>query len=479
MLHIYNSFTHKKEPFVPLKPHHIGLYVCGITVYDNCHIGHARVFVAFDVIVRFLRASGWQVNYVRNITDVDDKIINRATENNESINELTERFIEAMHNDAKALNVLIPDEEPRATHHIDTIIAMINKLIDKKFAYLGDNGDVYFEVNRFSGYGELSHKNMDQLQSGARVEVVEAKRSPLDFVLWKKAKADEPHWGSPWGIGRPGWHIECSAMSVASLGDTFDIHGGGADLLFPHHENERAQSECATGHPFVNYWMHVGFVQIDKEKMSKSLNNFFTIKEVLKEYDAEVIRYFLIASHYRSPVNYSKEQLDQAKSALERFYIALRGIEFPPSSSPKLASLRTQSPLDPEVMSCTSLSTSIFYQRFMDAMLDDFNTPVALSVLFDCAHALNSAREKNDPQYMAIAQTLKTCANILGILNSSPESFLQGKKEDAASIELLITQREQARTDKNWAKADEIRQALTALGIAIEDTSQGTIWRKI
>lgn len=459
MLQIYNTFTHKKETFVPLTAGEIGLYVCGITVYDRCHIGHARVFVAFDVITRFLRTTGWKVKYVRNITDIDDKIIQRANENNEPIEALTERFIAAMNEDAKALNVLPPDEEPRATHHIDNIIKMVQKLQDNGVAYLADNGDVYFEVNRYKNYGQLSHKDLEQLQSGARVDIVEAKRSPLDFVLWKKAKAGEPAWPSPWGEGRPGWHIECSAMSTVCLGDTFDMHGGGADLIFPHHENERAQSECATHKTFVNNWLHVGFVQVDKEKMSKSLNNFFTIQEVLKEYNAEIIRYFLVASHYRSPVNYSKEQLEQAKSSLERLYIALRGLDIPENHE--------------------NWQASPYYHAFVEAMHDDFNTPIALSSLFECMHALNTAREKNAENILEIAFVLKKLGSILGILQGSPEAFLQGDVENAADIDSLIAQREQARASKNWARADEIRQELTAMGIVIEDNAQGTSWRKI
>lgn len=459
MLEIYNTFTHKKEPFQPLVPKEISLYVCGITVYDYCHLGHARVFVAFDVIVRFLRATGWKVKYVRNITDIDDKIISRAHQNNETIEQLTGRFIEAMNEDAKALNVLSPDEEPRATHHIDKIIEMVNTLVAKEYAYVANNGDVYFKVDHYPSYGQLAHKDLEQLHSGARVEVNEQKHSALDFVLWKKAKPGEPSWPSPWGEGRPGWHIECSAMSVASLGNPFDIHGGGADLAFPHHENERAQSECATDKKFVNTWMHVGFIQINKEKMSKSLNNFFTIRDILKEYDAEVVRYFLLASHYRSPVNFSKDQLDQAKQALERLYTALRGID--------LSSIRVQ-------------SDSPLMKSFVDAMNDDFNTPIALSVVFDCAHALNTAREnKDESKQLELAQTLKTFGNMLGILERQPEAFLQGDEQDASQIKSLIADREQARSQKNWSRADEIRQMLTAMGIALEDTSDGTLWRKI
>lgn len=459
MLHIYNTFSQKKEPFKPLKPGEISLYVCGITVYDYCHLGHARVFVAFDAIVRFLRASGWKVKYVRNITDIDDKIIKRAQENHEKIQDLTNRFIAAMNEDTQALNVLAPDLEPRATEHIKQIIQMVKQLEEKHYAYQAANGDIYFAVEKFAHYGQLAHKDLEQLQQGARVEVVEEKRSPLDFVLWKKAKPGEPHWSSPWGEGRPGWHIECSAMSTYCLGDTFDLHGGGADLAFPHHENERAQSECATNKTFVNTWMHVGFVQVNKEKMSKSLGNFFTIRDILKAYDAEVVRYFLLASHYRSPLNYSTEQLDQAKHTLERLYTALRGI--------KLAAT-------------AHFEHNLYWQRFFAAMNDDFNTPIALSVLFEVVTALNNAREENNlAQAAELATLLKKMANILGILERDPEAFLQGDVKDTTAIEQLIAQREEARRSKNWALADELRQKLTDLGIALEDTPGGTIWRKL
>lgn len=459
MLQIYNSFTQQKEAFTPLKPGEISLYVCGITVYDYCHIGHARVFVAFDTIVRFLRASSWKVKYVRNITDIDDKIIKRAIENKESIQTLTSRFIDAMHEDAKALNVLSPDIEPRATASMDHIISMIKTLEEKGFAYVANNGDVYFAVDQYQQYGQLSHKALDQLQAGARVEINEAKRSALDFVLWKKAKKEEPHWLSPFGEGRPGWHIECSAMSVDCLGASFDIHGGGSDLIFPHHENERAQSECATGKKFVNTWMHVGFVQVDKEKMSKSLNNFFTIREVLTEYNPEVIRYFLTASHYRSPVNYSKDQLEQAKNALERLYTAIRGVT--------LAKVDDTLPV-----------IAPFYHQFFAAMNDDFNTPEAMAVLFDLAHATNTAREQNDDNLIIYASGLKSLGNILGLLISDPDAYLKGKQDDTSEIETLIIEREEARKTKNWARADEIRKTLTEMGIVLEDASGGTTWRR-
>ncbi len=459
MLQIHNSFSQQKELFTPLKAGEISLYVCGITVYDLCHIGHARVFVAFDMVVRFLRASGWKVKYVRNITDIDDKIIKRAIENKETIQELTERFIHAMNEDAKALNALSPDLEPRATEYMDHIINMVKTLEEKGFAYVADNGDVYFSVDKYKNYGELSHKDLEQLQSGSRVEINEAKQSPLDFVLWKKAKKDEPHWQSPYGEGRPGWHIECSAMSVDCLGASFDIHGGGSDLIFPHHENERAQSECATGKTFVNTWMHVGFVQVDKEKMSKSLNNFFTIREVLAEYNAEVIRYFLTASHYRSPVNYSKDQLEQARSALERLYTAIRGI--------KTISVSDQTP-----------EAAPYYHRFFAAMNDDFNSPVAMSVLFELATAVNIARDKKPEKAIILGSALKALANILGLLENDPEIYLKGKQENVPEIEALIAARIEARNSKDWAKADEIRKTLTAMGVVIEDSAGATTWRR-
>ncbi len=458
MLQIYNTFTQKKEIFKPLVSGEISLYVCGITVYDYCHLGHARVFVAFDAIVRFLRASGWKVKYVRNITDIDDKIIKRAHENNEPMEALTARFITAMDEDTKALNALPPDMEPRATHHMPKILNMIEALHQKDFAYVANNGDVYFAVDHFSRYGELSHKDLDKLDVGHRVEVISEKHTPLDFVLWKQAKPEEPHWDSPWGPGRPGWHIECSAMSTALLGDTFDIHGGGSDLTFPHHENERAQSECATGKPFVNYWMHVGFVVVNKEKMSKSLNNFFTIRGILEQYDAEVVRYFLLASHYRSPVNYATDQSDQAKSSLERLYTSLRAIEI---SQVEIA------------------EDSPFKKSFFDAMNDDFNTPVALSVLFELAHKLNTAREnQEDKEAQVLAGALKYLGNVLGLLERDPQSFLQGKQGGDLEIEQLIAEREKARAAKEWARSDSLRQQLTDKGIVLEDTANGTIWRR-
>ncbi len=455
MLKIYNTLTRSKQEFIPRQPGKVGMYVCGMTVYDYCHIGHARVMVVFDTIARYLRHSGYELTYVRNITDIDDKIIQRAHDNQELFTDLTARFIEAMHDDERALAVLPPDQEPRATQSIPDIIAMIASLIAKDYAYLGGNGDVFYAVNRFNTYGKLSGKNIEDLQAGERVDVDTAKRDPLDFVLWKMAKAGEPAWGSPWGSGRPGWHIECSAMSTCCLGNHFDIHGGGMDLQFPHHENEIAQSEAATGETFVNYWLHNGFVRVNEEKMSKSLGNFFTVREVLKQYRPEVIRFFILASHYRSPLNYSDEQLDDAGTALTRLYNALRGVVI------------TEQAIDPDYLA-----------RFEQAMNDDFNTPVALSVLFDLARELNKAEDKD-----LLANTLKQLASLLGLLQDDPEHFLQGAAAtdaiSAEQIEALIEARKTAKANKDWAQADSIRDQLKAQGVLLEDVSGGnTHWRR-
>ncbi|KTD82373.1 cysteine--tRNA ligase [Legionella waltersii] len=453
MLYIYNSLTRSKEKFVPLNPGKIGMYVCGITVYDRCHIGHARSMVSFDVIVRYLRSQGYQVNYVRNITDIDDKIINRANERGISIDSLTEQYIKAMNEDAEALNILPPDIEPRATGHIDTIVGLIKRLLDKGNAYVSDNGDVCYQVDTFAEYGKLSHKDLEGLVAGSRVEIVKEKKSPLDFVLWKKAKQGEPSWPSPWGDGRPGWHIECSAMAMHELGEQFDIHGGGLDLQFPHHENEVAQSEAATGKHFANYWMHVGMLQVNGEKMAKSVGNFFTIEDVLTKHHPEVIRYFLLSSHYRSPLNYSEENLLNAQKALTRLYQAIKDV---PALNDK--------DID-----------SKWANEFNQAMNDDFNTPIALSVLFQLAHEVNKS---NSP---LLASTLKYLASILGLLQEEPESFLQSGLDeiDKATIEQLISERNQARKDKNWDRADQIRSELLNLGIELEDGSGGTGWRKV
>lgn len=456
-IRIYNTLTKQKERFEPIKPGHIDLYVCGMTVYDYCHIGHGRMFVVFDAIVRYLRAIGFKVAFVRNITDIDDKIINRANENNEACSELTERFINIMREDTDALGVLPADHEPRATQHIPQIIALIEKLIEKGFAYVAENGDVYYDVAKFKDYGELAHQNLEQLQSGIRVDVLDEKHNPLDFVLWKLAKPGEPKWDSPWGEGRPGWHIECSAMSTELLGQPFDIHGGGVDLVFPHHQNEVAQSEGAQGCQFVKTWIHSGHVRVNEEKMSKSLGNFFTIRDVLKQYDAETTRYFLLASHYRSPINYSNENLDSAYQALLRFYTSLRDL---PDAKEK--------------------DTDNFEQRFNDAMNDDFNTPVAFSVLFDIAREINRLKDENKIDDAAkLGVLLKRLGGVLGFLQQDPEQFLKGNidQDFAEKVEALIAKRNAARKEKNWAEADKVRDELTKMGVSLEDTAEGTLWR--
>ncbi|MGY6277315.1 cysteine--tRNA ligase [Methylomonas sp. MgM2] len=455
MLKIYNTLTRSKQEFVPRQPGKVGMYVCGMTVYDYCHIGHARVMVVFDTVARYLRHAGYELTYVRNVTDIDDKIIQRANQNGEDFTHLTERFIDAMHEDERALSVLPPDIEPKATHSITSIINMIHKLIEREYAYIGSNGDVFYAVNRFDNYGKLSGKNIDELNAGERVDVDGAKRDPLDFVLWKMVKPGEPYWDSPWGKGRPGWHIECSAMSTCCLGNHFDIHGGGMDLQFPHHENEIAQSEGATGEPFVNYWMHNGFVRVNEEKMSKSLGNFFTVREVLKQYRPEIIRFFILSSHYRSPLNYSDEHLDEAATALTRLYTALRGVEMVEAEIDKA-----------------------FKQRFEQAMDDDFNTPLAISVLFDLARELNKADDKT-----VLAASLKQLAGILGLLQDDPENFLKGGTGEGvlaeAEIERLIEARKNAKANKDWAQADNIRDQLKEQGIVLEDVAGGkTIWRR-
>lgn len=447
MLNLYNSLTRTKELFKPINPGKIGFYACGITVYDDCHLGHARSMVCFDVIVRFLRAQGFDVTYVRNITDIDDKIIARALERGISINELTSQFIDAMHADSRALAILPPDFEPRATEKIDAIIQLIQRLIDTEHAYVGDNGDVYYQVAQFKDYGKLSNQDLDALEAGARVDVVLAKRSPLDFVLWKQAKPDEPHWPSPWGNGRPGWHIECSAMAMGALGEQFDIHGGGLDLQFPHHENEIAQSEGATGKTFANYWMHVGLLQVNNEKMSKSTGNFFTIADVLKKHHPEVIRYFLLSSHYRSALNYSDDNLLSAARALMRLYQSLKDV-----------------PTEEHVVDTHWL------EQFNAAMNDDFNTPIALSVLFQLSHEINKSKSP------LLAATLRHLAGILGLLQDTPMAFLQAGF-DADAISVRVALRFQARKEKNWALADDMRKQLLAEGIEVEDGPDGSTWR--
>jgi len=458
MLKVYNDLTHQKEAFIPLEQGKVRMYVCGMTVYDLCHLGHARVMVVFDIIYRYLKAQGYEVTYIRNITDIDDKIINRAKENGEPFNTLTERFIEAMHQDSEALGVLLPDVEPQATEHIDEIITMVQRLIDKDHAYTAGNGDVYYSVASFPSYGKLSGKSIGDLRAGARVDVDESKREPLDFVLWKAAKPGEPSWGSPWGEGRPGWHIECSAMSTNCLGDTFDIHGGGADLTFPHHQNEIAQSEGATGHPFVKYWLHNGFVRVNDEKMSKSLGNFFTVREILQHYQAEEVRYFILTSQYRSPLNYDEEHLDNARGALTRFYTALRGL---PVVEPS--------------------GVDAYVARFNDAMDDDFNTSLAMAVIFEAVKKGNDAladddmpSEEKEPLVKALASYVLHAAGILGLSLKGTEVSETLEEE----ISKLVSAREEARKNKDYAEADRLRQALLEKGIALEDTAEGPVWRK-
>ncbi|SNC67625.1 cysteinyl-tRNA synthetase [Marinobacter sp. es.048] len=461
MIRIYNTLTQQKEEFRPIEPGKVRMYVCGMTVYDYCHLGHARVLVAFDVITRYLRHRGYEVNYVRNITDIDDKILRRADENGEPYNELTDRMIKAMHEDEARLGVLSPDEEPRATAYIDEIIAMIHKLIAGGHAYAADNGDVYFAVDSFDDYGKLSKKKLEDLLAGARVDVQEAKRSPADFALWKAAKVGEVSWPSPWGDGRPGWHIECSAMSTCCLGDTFDIHGGGPDLLFPHHENEIAQSECATGHTFVNTWMHAGAIRVNKEKMSKSLGNFFTIREIMEKYPAEVVRYFLVSSHYRSQVDYSEENLAEAGRTLTRLYHALRGVV------PAKAADVPESGHD---------------ERFVEAMDDDFNTAGAIAVLHAVANEINQhRRDGREDDAKHSAAILVRLGGVLGLLQQDPEAFFQadtGGELSAEDIEALIQARADARKAKDFAEADRIRDDLLDKGIILDDSREGTTWRK-
>ena len=457
MLQIYNTLARSKQTFVPITPGKVRMYVCGMTVYDYCHLGHARVMVVFDMINRWLRTSGYDVEYVRNITDIDDNIIKRAAENHEPVEDLTARFIQAMDEDAARLLVQKPDHEPRATSFVTSMVEMIQTLIDKGLAYAAENGDVYYAVHQFPGYGKLSGKSLDDLRAGERVEIDPHKRDALDFVLWKAAKPGEPQWDAPWGKGRPGWHIECSAMSEHYLGEHFDIHGGGQDLQFPHHENEIAQSEGAHDHPFVNYWIHNGFVRMDNEKMSKSLGNFFTIREVLQQYDAEVVRFFILRAHYRSPLNYSDQHLDDARQALTRLYTALRG-----SVPPEAITIDWAHP-----------STA----RFKAAMDDDFNTPEAVAVLFELAGEVNKSKSAQQ------AGLLKALGATLGLLQRDPESYLQSAAVessglDADGIEQLIANRTAARAAKDFAASDRIRKTLLDAGIVLEDTAQGTSWRR-
>jgi len=458
MLKIYNSLAKCKQNFVPLTANKVKLYVCGMTVYDYCHLGHARVMVVFDMIVRWFRESGYDVTYVRNITDIDDKIIIRAQENQETIETLTGRFIRAMNEDSSALGVLPPSFEPRATQYIESMISMIQILIEKDFAYAAANGDVFYAVDKFPDYGKLSGKVAANLNAGERVAVNPHKRNPLDFVLWKAVKANEPSWTAPWGKGRPGWHIECSAMCENYLGEHFDIHGGGQDLQFPHHENEIAQSEAAHDTPFVNYWMHNGFVRVDNEKMSKSLGNFFTVREILANYQPEVVRFFILRAHYRSPLNYSDSHLEDAKHALDRLYTALKGNIV--TNKPKLD------------------WNNIHAQRFMGAMNDDFNTPEAIAVLFDLANETNKKSLKQG------ADLLKGLGGILGLLQQDPQQYFQDDASlgDSAytseQIEDLIQERVTARKEGDYARADQIRKDLFNAGVVLEDNPQGTGWRR-
>lgn len=461
MLKIHNSLTGKKQEFHPIEPGKVKMYVCGMTVYDYCHLGHARVVVVFDIIARYLRAIGYDVTYVRNITDIDDKIIKRANENGEEFTALTERFIDAMNEDFSALGVQPPNLEPKASQHIDEIIAMVQTLIEQDYAYVAKNGDVCYDISKFADYGKLSGKNIDELQAGARVDVDDAKDDPLDFVLWKLAKPEEPSWDSPWGAGRPGWHIECSAMSTCCLGNHFDIHGGGQDLQFPHHENEIAQSEGATGETFANIWVHNGFVRVDDEKMSKSLGNFFTVREILERYRPEEVRYFILSSHYRSQLNYSESHLDEARAALTRLYTALKD------------------------MDCDVAPDDGYSKQFHEVMDDDFNTPKAIAILHELASELNRQKDKNSEQAMLLASTLKYLAGVLGILQSSPNEFLKssiGKLSNNTlsdeEIDSLIEQRQQAKTNKDYAEADRIRDTLQEQGILLEDSASGTTWRR-
>lgn len=460
MLSIYNSLTRRKEIFRPIVPGQVRLYVCGMTVYDYCHIGHARVLVVFDVVYRYLKHLGYEVLYVRNITDIDDKIIQRAKQNDENFLSLTRRFIDAMHDDSDQLGILRPDHEPRATDHIESILRMIEQLIGCGSAYQAGNGDVYFDVSTYPQYGKLSGKQREALRFGERVNIDKNKRNPADFVLWKTAKPGEPNWPSMYGNGRPGWHIECSAMSTSILGNHFDIHGGGQDLQFPHHENEIAQSECCTGETFVNYWMHNGFVQVNEEKMSKSLGNFFTLRDVMQNYKAEEIRYFILSSHYRSQLNYSEHQLNHARRALQRLYGAL--LDSNPADIPR---------------------NTTYQQQFQQALDDDFNTADALAVLFNLVRHINRSKIDKPETVDSLSSLLKYLAGIIGLLQHDPAEFLQAWTDHSdrlsdVEVNALIEQRLQARNNKDWCTADSIRDQLTKAGITIEDEIKGTRWRR-
>ena len=450
----YNSLTNQKEDFVPINEGEVGMYVCGMTVYDNCHLGHARAMMAFDILARYLRYQNYKVNFVRNITDIDDKIIERANENNETIDALTDRTIASMHEDFSKLGLELPTNEPRATDHIEGMIKMISGLIDKGHAYHSVSGDVFFAVRTFPEYGKLSNKNIDDLNPGARIKEDDSKKDPLDFVLWKSAKPNEPSWDSPWGLGRPGWHIECSVMSLENLGEHFDIHGGGPDLLFPHHENEIAQSECASDHKFANYWMHSGLLKINGEKMSKSLGNFAMLKDLYDSYHPEVIRYYLISSHYRSSLNFDNESLDQARSALTRLYQAL------------LLAPAEETDLHDESIS-----------EFIKSMNDDLNTPEALSTLFGLAKLINNSQ--NVQEQSMYSSTMKELGQVLGLLHENSDAFLQyGASLSDDEIEAQIQQRNEARKANDFQKADQIRDDLAEQGILLDDSTEGTTWKK-
>ena len=482
MLHIYNTLTRRKEPFTPIASGRIGMYVCGMTVYDYCHLGHARMLLVFDAVARYLRHRGFRLTYVRNITDIDDKIIARARANDEPFEAVTERFIAAMREDCEALGILPPDREPRATDYVDRMLELIADLVDKGYAYVGEGGDVCFEIARFPEYGKLSGNRVEALRAGARVDIDETKAAAVDFVLWKAAKPGEPSWPSPWGPGRPGWHIECSAMSMANLGECFDIHGGGRDLVFPHHECEIAQSEASTGRGFANVWMHNGFVRIDGDKMSKSLGNFFTIRDILARHSGEAVRYYLLTSHYRSPLNHFAGRLEEAEQALRRLYGALRGLPLPTDTEPRVAACSLE-------------------DRFRRAMDDDFNTPEALAALHELASEVNRRRDRDLAAAGEAASRLRRSGAVLGLLEADPDAVFQtplpgvvesGPPElfgelsassarpelEAAEVERQIAARAAARRAKNFAEADRIREELAAARIVLEDSPRGTTWRR-
>ena len=489
-LRIYNTLTSAKEDFIPLQPGKVGMYVCGVTVYDNCHIGHARANVAFDVVFRYLRHAGYEVTYVRNYTDIDDKIINRANRDGVPFNVISERYIKAFDEDMARLNLALPTHQPKATEYVDEIIALVERLIEVGAAYPAD-GDVYFAVEKYDDYLKLSKRNLEEMQAGARVDVDERKRHPMDFALWKAAKPGEPYWSSPWGNGRPGWHIECSALSMKLLGDTFDIHGGGKDLVFPHHENEIAQSEAASGTPFVRYWMHNGFVNINSEKMSKSLGNFFTIRDILDRYDSEVLRFFLLSAHYRSPIDFSDQNLADSESGLDRIYSALAGMEeFLAKGSAEASA--SSSPADNEAVEELTEKLSRLHERFCEAMDDDFNTALAIAHIFDLVRSLNRVLADRNVEnlpltalFRQVKYEIATIAEVLGVLNTAPADYqarLKGRKSATLNIaveeiEKLVTERSAARKAKDFKRSDEIRNHLLELGIELLDGPSGTEWK--